>query len=303
MSQPVVYPPHLATKDRVAVIAPAGPFDPKNLEQGEIFLKEMGFVAVHSENLHQQGDYLAGSDTQRAGDLNRAFSDKNIKGIFCARGGYGALRILPLIDKKIVRANPKVFLGFSDITALHCYFYKHFKMISFSGPMVAGTQINAITDEHKKHYEQLLTDSTYSGVIPGVGRTLKKGIATGRLLGGNLTLLVHCLAAGHLPDLTGAIVFIEDVNEAPYRIDRVLTTLLLSGVLDSVAGVVAGEFLGVGREIIDRILLDRLAPLNVPMICDFPIGHGTHNLAIPVGAMAKLDADQAEVELLEGAVC
>lgn len=302
MVSSLVFPKALKTGDKVAIISPAGRFEPRNLEAGAAFLQELGLHPVMSENLNAESGYLAGDDNQRADDLNAAIESTEIKGIFCARGGYGSIRLIDRINLRSLKQTPKVFVGFSDITALSMYFLLTCKMVTISAPMMAGTQIGSITPEDGRHYEQLIMNPKYRGTIPGQGRTLISGQAAGPLIGGNLSMLVHCMAAGMMPSLMGGILLIEDVNEAPYRIDRALSTLKISGALDNIAGVVAGQFEGIEHDETDRIVDDVLGSLGVPIITGFPIGHGKTNAAVPIGGRVALDGNTGRIHLLDGAV-
>jgi muramoyltetrapeptide carboxypeptidase len=284
------------------ILAPAGPIDRENLAIGKSFLESMGFEPIEAPHLHEKSGYLAGTDTMRAQDLNQAFLDADIRGIFCARGGYGTLRILPLLKTRAIQYDPKPLIGFSDNTVLAMFLFRKCGLVTFSGPSPAGTQINDMTDEQKSHYADLLKNPQYLGVVPGRGVCLVKGESQGALLGGNLTLLVHLAAADCLPDLSDSILLIEDVNEPLYKIDRAITALLLSGRLQNIQGVLAGEFTGVAQNAVDELLLDRFGPMNIPIVSGFPIGHGKHNIALPIGVAVRLDANHGRLELLQASI-
>ena len=258
---------------------------------------------MRAENVLQRRGFFAGHDDQRIHDLNLAFIDPAVRGIFCARGGSGSLRILDRIDVNAVRENPKVFLGFSDITAIHSFLFRETGLVTFSGPMPAGTQISEMTVEHQEHYKRLLTQADDPGTVPGKGRPVVSGSAKGRLLGGNLTLLVHCAAAGKLANLRGAVLLIEDVNEPAYRIDRALTALEIGGHLEGISGILGGEFPGIEDPRVDAMIQERADRLGVPAIAGFPIGHGKANVAVPLGCEVFIDADRGTLTLEEPAVC
>ena len=304
MEQVSIIPPRLFPGDRIAIVAPASPFDPENLAIGEEFLRSLGFSSVLGRHLFARSGYLAGDDTARLEDLRWAFQDSDIQGVFCARGGYGTLRLIDRLNDLGIENNPKILLGFSDITALSLYLFKRYSLVTLSGPMPAGKQIITMKPEQTVHLVSLLCDPDYRGRVPGKGKVLVKGEAVGPLLGGNLTMMVHLAAAGILPSLAGAVVLVEDVNEPPYKIDRALTTLLLGGFLKGAAGVVAGQFIGVDDDVVEDLLLDRLSNLKVPLISGFPIGHGKVNVAVPIGGQVKLDAhEHGNLTLMQGAVC
>ena len=229
-------------------------------------MRALGFFPQRSPNLFEKNGYLAGSDEDRASDLNQAFCDDAIRGIFLARGGYGSLRILDRLDPDTLFAHPKPLIGFSDATALAMYLFVHCGLITFSGPMPAGTQIQPMSKEDADHYLRLLTDPEYREPFPGRGTAVRGGYSHGRLIGGNLTMLVHAAAAGFLPPLDGAIVLVEDVNEPPYKIDRALTALRHSGALDEIAGIVAGTFVGVSDETIGNLLDEDFGHLGIPIL-------------------------------------
>ena len=303
MKKTPILPKALRPGDAVAVVAPSGPISPEKLEVGLDFLRSWKLEPVVFPHVLDRAGYLAGSDEDRLADLTAAFSDPGIAGIFCARGGYGTMRFLPRLDVDLIEAHPKVFVGFSDITVLQMIFRNRAALPTFSAPMIAGTQIAHITEGEKEHYHRLLFEPKYRGLLPGRGRALKPGKARGLLFGGNLTMLIHLAAIGELPDLRDAILLIEDVNEPPYRIDRALTTLKLAGKLAGVRGILAGQFVGVDPTESGRILLDILGGLSVPIIGDFPIGHGERNVAVPFGIPVEIDAAKGCVSILEGAVC
>lgn len=276
--------------------------DPGNLNVGIRHLELAGLIPVKMPHLFESNSYMAGTDDQRAEDFNRALGTEELRAVFCARGGYGVLRLLKRIDWSLIGKDPKPLVGFSDITALQMVLNQKTGLVSFSGPMPAGTQMDLMTAKQNEHYFNLIMNPDYSGIVPGNGHGLRQGSAEGVLLGGNLTMLVHCAAAGLLPGMNGAILLIEDVNEAPYRIDRALTTLKLSGILDNISGVLSGEFPGIHNEESDRILMDCLGDLEVPILSRFPIGHGKQNVALPIGLEIFLDADAGTVRTLTPAV-
>jgi muramoyltetrapeptide carboxypeptidase len=303
MADSILYPPRLNLGDRVAVVATAGPVDSELLNAGESTLKSFGFDPVRGRHLLNRDRYFSGSDQERAEDLNWALAEPTIRAVFCARGGSGTQRILSVLDLQAVVSDPKPIIGFSDVTALAMHLFKTVGLATISGPMPAGTQIGNMPPDHSKHYVRLLTDSTYKGELPGLGRMVLPGVSKGVLLGGNLTLLVHCAAAGGLPSFDGSILLIEDVNEPGYRIDRALTALNLGGFFSGIRGVVAGEFPGIEDQELEQILLAAFGDRGIPVLAGFPIGHGSLNVAVPIGGKIALDAAAGTVTLLEPAVC
>lgn len=296
-----IKPPALKPGDRIGIVAPAGPVDSKDFRRHLSHIEASGFKVQTGPHVYDRSTYLAGKDSDRLSDLHAMFEDKEIQAIFCARGGYGTMRLLPKIDYDLILDNPKILVGYSDVTALLSAIYRKTGLTVFHGPMVQG-----FADLHKttqKHLFQLL--SSVCSVLGGEkqARTLFPGKATGRLMGGNLTLLCHLLGTPYMPDLKQSLLFIEDRGESMYRIDRMLTHLNLSGQLEHISGLVAGRFEQCGDAgAIDRLLKERLAHLEIPILTDFPAGHGHENLAWPLGNHAELDADRKTIKLLEPCV-
>jgi len=314
-----IIPERLHPGDTIALIAPASaPPDPKAVDHSVAALEALGFKVKLGRNIRKRWGFLAGKDHERAGDIMRMFTDRKVRGIICLRGGYGTPRLLPLLDYQVIRENPKVFIGFSDITALHCAFLKKSNLLSFHGPMTASHFI-------KKDYPQfwresmlkLVTEPVAAGSISRGydGKTvsiLRRGTATGDLIGGNLSLLCTLLGTPFQPDFRKKILFLEDVDEVPYRIDRLLTQMLLSGVLQQVAGIAVGicencldpkaKTAGEYRQTLQDVLKERLLPLQVPIVIGLPFGHVPHNATLPVGGRATLDAMKGDVILTSPAV-
>jgi len=297
--------PRLQPHDVVAVIAPAGPFDPARLAVGERLWRERGFDVRRHENIFLKERYLAGGDRERAAVIEEALRDERVKALICARGGYGSLRLLDLIDIGLLRHTPKIIVGFSDITAWQMDLWRRLGLVTFSGPMIAGTQIDRLTPAQlDKYFAALMSLEPPSPLSGTNARWVKAGAAQGPLLGGNLTLLGQLAIAGRLPSTAGAVLLIEDVNEPPYRLDRLLTALRLGGHLDDVAAVAVGNF---GEAIdateTDRLLSDCLGGLNVPLLAGLDFGHYGYNRMIPLGVRVALDPAKAQIAFLQGGVC
>lgn len=242
--------------------------------------------------------YLAGDDATRAAELNEALGDQRVRAIFCSRGGYGAMRILDRLDGEALRRRRIPLVGFSDITALHAWAAR-LGVPTVHGPVVS--QLHRLPQEQVEHLFALLEGerpAPLSGLTP-----LHPGTARGPLLGGNLTLLCHLLGTPHLPAFDGAVLLIEEVNEPPYRLDRMLTQLALAGVFERLAGVVVGQVLLPGtvdekaRALRRAVLADRLGQLGLPVVSDAPVGHGGSHLALPLGLPVTLDADAGTLTL------
>jgi muramoyltetrapeptide carboxypeptidase len=252
--------------------------------------------------------YLSGTDEERAGDFNAALHDPEVDAIWCLRGGYGTMRVLPEIDWEALAARPRPVVGFSDNTALHLAIQRH-GIVSFHAPHPAAADFPAFSADLLR---RALTMPEPAGLLPfpagsaGRAETLRGGVAEGALVGGNLSLLTATLATAVSPRTDGAILFVEEVGEAAYRVDRLLTQLRLAGVLERVAGVAVGAFTGADDAAdapsIAEVLEDRLGDLGVPVATGFPFGHGADNWTLPLGVRARLDADAGTLTLLEPAV-
>ncbi|OUD05009.1 S66 peptidase family protein [Streptomyces swartbergensis] len=296
--RPLLRPPRLAPGTRVAVVAPSGPVPEERLQAGLDVLRGWDLdpvVAPHVLGRHRELDYLAGTDAQRAADLQNAWCDPTVAAVLCARGGYGAQRMADLLDWEAMRAaGPKVFAGFSDITVLHQAFATRLGLATLYGPAAAGVDFikNARAQEHLR---ATLFDPesvrTVTAVPPG-GTALVPGRARGVTLGGCLSLLASDLGTPHaLAGARGGLLLIEDVGESPYRVDRYLTQLLRTGWLDGVAGIVLGSWAACGPyEELRAVLADRLGGLGVPVVEEFGFGHGEGALTMPLGIPAELDA-------------
>lgn len=296
--RPLLRPPRLAPGARVAVVAPSGPVPEERLQAGLDVLRGWDLdpvVAPHVLGRHREFDYLAGTDAQRAADLQNAWCDPAVAAVLCARGGYGAQRMVDLLDWDAMRAaGPKVFAGFSDITVLHQAFATRLGLVTLYGPAAAGVDFlkNARAQEHlRSTLFEPESVRTVTAVPPG-GAALVPGRARGVTLGGCLSLLASDLGTPHaLAGARGGLLLIEDVGERPYRVDRYLTQLLRAGWLDGVAGIVLGSWAACGPyEELRAVLADRLGGLGVPVVEEFGFGHGEGALTMPLGLRAELDA-------------
>ena len=312
-------PERLNPGDIIGVIAPASaPADPKNIERGLSRLEELGFKPKPAPNLRKRWGFLAGSDRDRAGDLMKMFADRSVKAIFCLRGGYGTARLLPLLDYGLIRSTPKILLGYSDITSLHCALLTKANLVSFHGPMLNSDLLKKRAPGFTvQSLLSTITKPTPPGSIckgytkPTV-QILLPGFASGRLVGGNISILCASLGTPYQPSFKNNILFFEDLDEVPYRFDRMLTHLLNTGVLQQVAGVAIGincrcvdpkaktakEY----RQSLSDVLKERLKPLKVPVISGFPFGHVPHNATLPIGVRATLDGAKGDLIVSEAAV-
>ncbi|KUO05955.1 S66 peptidase family protein [Streptomyces caeruleatus] len=305
--RPLVRPSRLAPGARVAVVASSGPVCEERLEAGLDVLRGWDLdpvVAPHVLDRHGEFDYLAGTDADRAADLQRAWCDPSVDAVLCARGGYGAQRMVDLLDWAAMRAaGPKVFVGFSDITVLHQAFATRLDLVTLHGPAAAGVDFvkNARAQEHLK--ATLFRPETVR-VIPSRGTAMVPGRARGVTLGGCLSMIASDLGTPHArTGARGGLVLLEDIGEQPYRIDRMLTQLLRTGWLDGVAGIALGSWAGCGHyDTVRPVLLDRLGGLGVPVVEEFGFGHCDDALTTPFGVGAELDADAGELTLDEPAL-
>ena len=277
-------------------------------------VKSLGFKVKEGKHLYQRNQYLAGTDSERAADLNSMFADKSVDAIFCLRGGYGTPRILPFLDFKTIAANPKILLGYSDITALHNAIYERTGLITFHGP-IAGQNFSDYTlGEFNKVLVQAqspvrIGQAPEFEAAPGRAERANRvtrfvgGKARGRLVGGNLTLISTLMGTPYQPDFKNKILFLEDIGESPYRVDRMLTQLWLAGVFDQLAGVVFGKFTEVEIDgpsySIEQVIEQRCGALKIPVVRGLMIGHVEDQTVVPVGAMAELDGDAGSLTVLE----
>jgi muramoyltetrapeptide carboxypeptidase len=287
----LIRPPRLKPGDTIGIVAPAGPFEPKIFSQGLSTLESLGFRTRASDEIFEKTGYLAGSDAQRAQLVNRLFKDPAINAIFCARGGFGSLRILPLVDFEVIRENPKVFIGFSDITALLTSITTRSGLVSFHGPVV--TTLAKAPEITRNTLLGAISSDMPLEIQPANGVVIQAGRAQGPLIGGNLTTLCHLLATPFEPRFKHCILLLEDRGEALYRIDRMLFQMKLAGCFDGIAGLVLGSFEGCGtQDGIYQIFKEHFQGTSIPILAGFDIGHGKQNVTVPFGIEAVLDTDQ-----------
>lgn len=301
-------PRALRPGDRVAVVAPGGPIDRSRLDAGLALLRSWDLDPVVMPHVCDRRGYLAGSDADRLADVTAAWADPRVRGIVCARGGYGCQRIVDDFDLDLVTADPKVFCGFSDVTALHLALGRT-GLVTFHGPMAAWNADRTGTIAAAA-LRRALCDPTPLGVVrtrPGTVTTaLAPGRVTAPLVGGNLTLLAASAGTRDAVDARGRLLLLEEVGEAPYRVDRLLRQLRRSGALDDVAGIVVGECVGCDAASPDdiplaEVLADALGDLGVPVSYGLPLGHGPEQVTVPLGVAATLDADAGTLDLIEPA--
>lgn len=297
--------------DQVAIVAPAGPTNREEVEAGIELLRSLGLIPRVMPHVLDRDRYLAGSDESRLGDLLDAWRDDTIAGVFCARGGYGSMRIVDRLDYDAIAAKPKAFVGFSDITSLHLAIRARTGLVTFHGPSIAW-RTKRLRQATIDSLHRALTWSTPLGPLiqpsesPPV-TVITPGQAAGQVVGGNLSLVCAGLGTRDEIDCTGAILLLEDTAEPPYKLDRLLTQLIRAGKLGKAAGIVFGEFRKADGDenrpmsALDEVLRDRLGSLAIPAISGLAIGHGDQQLTIPLGVHAYLDADSQSLVLTEAA--
>jgi muramoyltetrapeptide carboxypeptidase len=298
-------PPRLAPGARVALVAPAGPVDETRIARAVARLERLGLEPVEGRGVRERAAYLAGSDGTRAADIRWAFRDPGIDAVWALRGGYGSMRLWRELPLETLRTRPRAFLGFSDNTSLHLAFQRQ-RVMSFHGPHAGAERLPS---RAAACLVAVLFEATPAGVLPGGDARpvpLVGGRAEGRLAGGNLSLLAAAAGTPFAPDVRGRILILEDVDEAVYRIDRMLEQLLAAGVLEGVRGLALGRFTKVADNRRPRKLDDVLAEfagrLGVPTLSNLPFGHLADSWTLPLGARAGLDADAGTLEILEPAV-
>ncbi len=304
--------------DTIGLIEPASAStEPFDLTLVDETITALGFTPKRAAHLLDRYGYLAGQDRDRAADVNAMFADKNVNAIFAVRGGWGCARILPFLDYDLIRANPKPLMGYSDITALHMAIQAKTGLVTFHGPNASS----AWGQQSVESFKPLLMNAatpTYVNPVAAEDRltqkkwrtqTVRGGVARGKLLGGNLTVLSALVGTPYVPDFKGALLFLEDIGEAEYRIDRMLTQLALAGILKDVAGIIFGQCTeckdkdpGLVNFALSDIFRQHFEPLNIPVFQGAFIGHMPDQFTIPVGIEAEMDATAATLKLLQPAV-
>jgi muramoyltetrapeptide carboxypeptidase len=300
--------------DTVALVSPSKATDHLlDVQIATEVMQALGLKVKTGAHLTARRGHLAGTDAERAGDINAMFADKDVKAIICLRGGSGAARLLPLLDYTLIKNNPKILLGYSDITALHNAIHAQTGLVTFHGPNGTGSWNSFNADQFRRMFFQREL-MQYHNVLDAkdelVARqnrtiTITPGKVQGELIGGNLTVLTALAGSPYLPDFSGKILFVEDVEEAPYRIDRMFSTLKLMGALDKLAGFIFGECTdcspggGYGWLTMDQIFEDHIKPLNIPAYRGAMIGHIKQQFIVPVGGKIELDADAGSFRLVQ----
>ena len=291
-------PRMLRPGDTVRLVSPASSANPDRVKRGVELLTSWGLRVQIADHAMSKYGYLAAPDADRLADLNAALVDPEVRAVICTRGGYGVQRIVEGLDVAAVRRDPKLVVGFSDITALQMWLWRTTRLATIHGPMAAWNDARVGPESAEALRRALMTTDPITihrdPAEPGA-EVVVPGRASGVLLGGNLCLLTAAVGTEEFPDLRGAILFLEEVDEAPYRIDRMLTQLRRVGALDGVAGIALGQFTNcegaAGTWTVGEVLADRLGDLGVPILGGLPVGHGQGQLTIPFGVTAHLDTD------------
>ena len=306
-------PKALKMGDTIGLIGASSATPQESLPLAIEAVEKLGFKVVVGESCRNRHGYLAGSDELRANDVNQMFSDSTIDGIFSIRGGFGATKILPLLDYKMIKENPKVFAGYSDVTALHIAFNQLCNLVTYHTPMPSTEFIKPEMDEYTwtSFMESVtLTENTYYLANPSKQEmtTLVHGKATGQLVGGNLTLVTASLGTPYEIDTKGKILFLEDIDEFERSVDRMLTQLKLSGKLDEVSGILLGAWTNCGPQNPKRpehslrlrtIFEEILVPLNKPILMDIACGHCLPTMSLPLGRTIFFDTETKTIEVVK----
>lgn len=307
----IIKAPKLNKGDVIGFISPSSPVDnPEKINRSIQYFEKMGYRVELSKNLNKSNGYLAGTDQERLDDLHSMFLNKNVKAIITVRGGYGASRLLNKIDYNLIKKNPKIFCGYSDITVLQNAIFRKTGLITFAGPMAVVdfcTEAESYTEEN---FWSMLTEDRIPDIKLPEGEklySLCKGKASGKIIGGNLSLFVTLLGTKYLPEPKGSLLFLEEVSESPYRIDRMFSHLYNSGYLHEVSGVVFGSFTDCIEKELDKKSLNLgeviehyfTILLNKPAIYNYSHGHLIKNATLPIGINGEIDGDNCTLKILE----
>jgi muramoyltetrapeptide carboxypeptidase len=312
-----VKPQRLKSGDTIGLIAPGSYITGAELNTSVKNLNELGFNVVYTNNILSKNGYFAGSDKQRAADVDQMFYRKDVAGIICARGGYGCTRILPLINYNVIKVNPKVIMGYSDVTSLLYGIYKETGLICFHGPVGTSTYNDFTTN----YFRETLMNPGDSLVLKNgepesadeefKQSTITDGVATGELIGGNLSVVASLIGTAYDIDTKNKIIFLEETEEDPYKIDRMLTQMIMAGKFVGASGIVLGVFKDCKPSektsfdssfTLMEVLKNRLAGLNIPVVYGMSFGHINNKFILPFGIKAHLDASKQTLTLLESAV-
>lgn len=310
----IIKPAKLRTGDVIGIIAPASaPVDPTKLENGIRYIEKNGYRVELGNNVSKINGYLAGTDQERADDLNSMFNNKYVKAIICLRGGYGASRILDKINYKLIRSNPKILVGYSEITALQMAILQKSGLVTFAGPMVATDFGNGVTPYTEDFFWRIISSNKKIGRLKYPDNeklvSITKGGASGRIIGGNLSVFAALTGTDYFPDLKGRILMFEEVDELPYKVDRLLNQLRLLKVFKQIKGIILGRFVDCNEHdtskrtlTLGEVMEDYMKELKIPVLYTFPHGHIKDKVTVPFGINVKMNASKGFVEYSESAV-
>jgi len=303
MGQPI-YPPPIKKGDTIGLVAPAGPLiNKENFAAGVHILEKKGFKLKFNQKLLNAKGYLAGSDQERADEFNRLWGDPEVKGLLAVRGGYGCLRMIDLVDMKQIRKHPKIFIGFSDLTVLLNAINKKTRLVTYHGPVV--TTLTNINRQSLTSFFNVLESKTPNLLNPSRIKILNGGKAKGILRGGNLTTLAHMIGTPHEIPWNDTILFLEDIGESPYRLDRMLTHLDKAERLQKIKGLILGSFTDENNKektVLKKTIYERIFEFfidkKIPIWADFPVGHSNKNMTLPIGVEVKMDSSAKNLKFL-----
>jgi muramoyltetrapeptide carboxypeptidase len=306
-------PKRLKKGDLIGLVSPASTIaDASRIDRGVNYLERLGYRVTIGKNALKTYGYLAGTDEERVEDLHAMFSNKAVKAIFCIRGGYGTPRLLSLISYSLIRKNPKIFVGYSDITALQLAIWKKSRLVTFHGPMLGVDLADPLDAYTEELFWRVLTSSKKAGNVLQTDEPvsiLREGRGAGILLGGNLALMTAILGTAYAPSFDDAVLYIEDLSEEPYRVDRMLTQVRHAGILARCRALLGGKFTDCDPKdpakptlTLEQVFQETAATLSVPYIANLPFGHESKKMTIPMGIRSRVDTARRVVEYLEGAV-
>lgn len=304
----IIRPNALRRGDVIGVCAPAGPaIAEQDLHKGVRYLQSLGYRVLLAPHLLRRRGYLAGADKERAADLMHLFADKRVSAIIALRGGYGTQRILPLLDFQKIRKNPKIVVGYSDLTALSLALYAKSGLVSFAGPMVGAELARGLTGVAEEFFWRTLTSTKPLGTFPGPSEAFRAGSAEGRIMGGNLSLVAAMAGTPYFPSFDRTLVLLEEIGERPYRVDRMLQQLALAGVWKRARGVLLGAFVDCEPEAgkpslaLSEVFDDTFRTTPRPILAELHHGHVRQSLTVPIGIRARIE-NTGKLKILESAV-
>lgn len=309
-----IKPKKLEHGNLIGVISPSSsPEDITKINKGVQYLEKLGYKVVVGNNVGKVRGYLAGNDDERVSDLHYMFGNKEVKAIFTIRGGYGCARLLDKVDYNLIKKNPKIFIGYSDINALQMAIYKNCGLVTFSGPMLAVDFVDEISTFTEENLWKIITSNKKIGKLHNPNDekffSLNNGKAEGRILGGNLTVLCSIIGTGYLPDFKNSILFLEDINEPPYKIDRMFNQMRINKIFKNAKGILLGRFINCYETdqfknslTLNEVIEEYFHSLIKPVIYNIKHGHIKDNLTIPLGITAHMDSKNGILEIKESAV-